>query len=224
MYEDQYKLKRNDTIRIIAIIAMTIDHIGAFIYPHIIILRIIGRFTMPVFAYAVAFGMLKTKNTEKYLIRLFIFALVSQLPFNLAGARGLSIISTIFLTALFFYIIKKQTPLCYLLSLVPAAATVLIDMDYGIYFLMLSACIYFFIDKRGVAFITGTAVTLAFSLYYYNNPIQLWSIIGLFFALLQDTKISAKLIPHTHMNKYFFYIYYPLHLLMIYGIVQLMGR
>lgn len=223
MHKDQFEIERNDTIRIMALLAMTIDHIGAFIYPHIILLRIIGRFTMPVFAYAVAIGMIKTKNSEKYLFRLFIFAVISQLPFNLAGAEGLSIISTIFLTALFFYFIKMKNPVYYVLSLVPVALTIFINMDYGIYFLMLAACVYFFSESRIAAFLIGAIVTIMFSLFYYNNPIQLWSLTGLFFALLQDTQISNKLIPKVHLNKYFFYIYYPLHLLMIYGIVQMTG-
>ena len=216
MHIDKYQGSRNETIRIMAVIAMTLDHIGAFLFPQYTILRIIGRFTMPVFSYGAAMGILKTKNEKKYIARLFIFALISQFPFYLVGAKGLSVISTIFVTVLFLYLIKKDKPIFYLLSLIPFIVSIIIPMDYGVYFLLLSTIIYVFRDRMLIAFSMGSMVTLLVSLNYYNSPIQIYSIIGLFFVCFQNTKLIKDMLPKIRLNMYFFYIYYPLHLLILY--------
>ena len=65
-------------LKLIAIITMLIDHIGAVLYPEIRWLRLIGRIAFPIFAYLVAEGFYKTSDIKKYLKRLFIFALVSD--------------------------------------------------------------------------------------------------------------------------------------------------
>ena len=218
MHIDKYQGSRNETIRIMAVIAMTLDHIGAFLFPQYTILRIIGRFTMPVFSYGAAMGILKTKNEKKYIARLFIFALISQFPFYLVGAKGLSVISTIFVTVLFLYLIKKDKPIFYLLSLIPFIVSIIIPMDYGVYFLLLSTIIYVFRDRMLITFSMGSIVTLLVSFNYYNSPIQIYSIIGLFFVCFQNTKHMKSMLPKIRLNMYFFYIYYPLHLLILYMI------
>lgn len=70
-------------IKIIALITMLIDHIGFAFFPENLLLRIIGRISMPLFAFQIAVGFDKTKSREKYIIRMLIFALVSQIPFGL---------------------------------------------------------------------------------------------------------------------------------------------
>ena len=53
-------------LKIIALIAMTIDHIGLQFLPHVTILRIIGRLAFPIFAYMIAEGCLHTRNRRRY--------------------------------------------------------------------------------------------------------------------------------------------------------------
>jgi hypothetical protein len=52
------------TIKIIACILMAIDHIGYHLFPNLIILRIIGRLSMPLFAFFIAEGCYYTKNKD----------------------------------------------------------------------------------------------------------------------------------------------------------------
>ena len=66
-------------LKIIAIAAMLIDHIGSAIDNNT--MRIIGRLAFPIFAFQLAVGYSKTKNIKKYLIRLFIFAIISFVPY-----------------------------------------------------------------------------------------------------------------------------------------------
>ena len=77
------KLKTNldtDFLKLIAILSMVIDHVGSAFFPQYPVFRWIGRLAFPIFAYCLTVGLLYTHDIKKYLIRLGIFALVSQ-PF-----------------------------------------------------------------------------------------------------------------------------------------------
>ncbi len=109
-------------LKMIAVITMLIDHIGAVIFPDIIVLRIIGRLAFPLFAFLITEGYRHTSNFNRYLGRLFIFAIISQYPFWLAFGfdAGLNIFSTLFLGLIAIHsseIIKNIIPVSYLLLL-----------------------------------------------------------------------------------------------------------
>lgn len=78
-------------VKIIAIIAMTIDHITWMIYPGYpkemlpIILHIIGRITCPIMCYFIAEGYHYTKDINKYTKRLFVFAFISHFAYVFAS-------------------------------------------------------------------------------------------------------------------------------------------
>ena len=63
-------------LKMIALITMTIDHVGVILLPQYPILRIIGRLSFPIFAYMVAEGCHYTHDIKKYAARLFLFAVV----------------------------------------------------------------------------------------------------------------------------------------------------
>src|SRR5690554_5628220 len=75
-------------LKIIAIITMLVDHAAVVFIPsdtwlHLIG-RIIGRLSFPIFAFLLVEGFFHTKNIKKYLTRLGVFALISEIPFDLA--------------------------------------------------------------------------------------------------------------------------------------------
>lgn len=84
-----YKVLNGNTIKFIAIIAMTIDHIAWAIfpgYPHKwlpIVMHIIGRITMPTMCFFVAEGFFHTRNVNKYTARMFLFAIISHFAFEI---------------------------------------------------------------------------------------------------------------------------------------------
>ena len=78
-------------LRLIACLTMLIDHIGlvfaedlASIHPLLpVIFRVIGRLAFPLFAFGIAEGVTHTSSPGKYILRMFIFALIAQIPFML---------------------------------------------------------------------------------------------------------------------------------------------
>lgn len=73
----------SNTLKIIAIITMIIDHIGYYFASYIpssiyLILRIIGRTSMPIFCYLLVQGFFYTSNFKKYILRIFIVAVITQ--------------------------------------------------------------------------------------------------------------------------------------------------
>lgn len=84
------KKLNGNTLKLIAIIAMTIDHFADVIWPGynydwwILLLHLIGRLTAPIMWFMVVEGYLHTRNLKKYILRLFIFAIISHFAYNFA--------------------------------------------------------------------------------------------------------------------------------------------
>ena len=70
-------------LKIIAIISMFCDHLGDAIFKGFSYFNYIGRIAFPIFAFQISEGYIHTKNLKKYLIRLMVFALISQIPYIL---------------------------------------------------------------------------------------------------------------------------------------------
>ena len=77
-------------LKVIGCISMLIDHIGFAFFPKITILRVIGRLAFPIFAFQASVSYEKTKNKEKYILRMLLFTIVSQLPFYLIRKVAIS--------------------------------------------------------------------------------------------------------------------------------------
>nr|WP_319489746.1 TraX family protein [uncultured Caproiciproducens sp.] len=91
----------SNTLKLIAIAAMLIDHIAWAFVPTLSplgqVMHIIGRTTAPIMCYFIAEGYYHTRSVKKYALRLFVFAVISYLPFVLFETHGLPTVQT-FLT------------------------------------------------------------------------------------------------------------------------------
>ena len=83
-------------IKILAAVLMVCDHIGAVIFPKILILRFLGRLSFPLFAWLIGQGEKHTNNFKLYLLRLVILGVVSQPIYYLTfHSSALNILATL---------------------------------------------------------------------------------------------------------------------------------
>ena len=210
-----------ELLKWIAIITMTVDHVGRILYPEFTVLRFIGRLSFPLFAYLLMLGMETTRNIRNYFIRLFVFAFISQVPFFLAIDSGpfdsLNIFFTLSAGLLFIHFFKRGS----MFVVVPMLASLVLPFDYGIYGIAVIGCMY--ILKEDTVFGVLSLVLLNALFLVPWNP-QFLSIAAIPLILLHKNgslttrKQTAEQYTIPVWRKYFFYVYYPLHLTILYVI------
>ncbi|MEJ2271731.1 MAG: TraX family protein [Candidatus Bathyarchaeota archaeon] len=200
-----------DILKWIAIITMTIDHIGAVLYPQLEILRIIGRISFPLFAYLLILGMESTRNIRSYFTRLLAIGVG---PFD-----SLNIFFTLSFGLVFVYFFKKNSWIAF----IPIFLSFILSFDYNIYGMAIIGCMY--ILNKNIKFGAGLLILLnTIFLLPWSN--QFLSLMSLPFIILHNngtldlTKYTDNEFRMPIWRKYFFYIYYPLHLSVLYFISQ----
>jgi len=214
----------------IAIVTMAIDHTACVLVPHgdplYTVMRMIGRLAFPIFCFLISEGVYHTKNRGKYLFRMGLFALLSEIPFDLAfhgklfEKSGQNVFFTLALGVLglmlydYFYKVIRFGALAF-----PALCMLLascIHTDYGaLGVLMITVCYLLrpkkYIQLAGV-FVTNVALSL-----WYKRDIQLFACA----ALIPIALYNGKRGKVSTFGQYFFYGFYPLHLLLIWGVLRL---
>lgn len=220
-------------LKIIALITMTIDHIGMYLLPQFVILRIIGRLSMPIFAYMIAEGCRYTKNRKYYLLLTLGVGLICQVVYWIAmQSLYQCIMITFSLSILFIYSIDcaltRKTVLSYFILIIVSIAIFFIcqvlpillpstdfSVSYGIYGVLLPA--FAFLGRNNLQSLALFTAGLILMNYDLGN-IQWYSLIALILlALYNGSRGKYKL-------KYLFYVYYPAHLAALYGIGLLLGK
>ena len=74
----------SNQLKLLAIVSMVVDHTGAVLFPQYRLLRLIGRAAFPIYVFLLVEGFFHTHSRPKYLLRLSVFALISEVPFDLA--------------------------------------------------------------------------------------------------------------------------------------------
>ena len=212
-----------ELLKIIAIVTMVSDHVGKILYPDLLLLQIIGRLSFPLFAYLVVLGVESTKKPRKYMATLFSFAVIAQFPYFLAfGIQPfdrLNILFSLFLCALTIYFYNKRNPLAF----VPLLLSIIL-MTEGSYYVVLTAVgMKLLTDKPKI----GALALLALNLQFLFIPdlesrIQILSLltVPLIFLHIKGWLKKEILIPENSLaystRKYFFYVFYPLHLALLF--------
>ena len=207
------KLSGNQ-LKILAAIFMTIDHIGVQIFPQFEILRIIGRLSMPIFAYMISEGAFYTKNRKKYLSTMIAISAICQIAYYFAE-RSLDqcILVTFSLSVLLIYIIDSKNIILSLIALTSCFyITQAVNIDYGFFGIMLPLLIYLGKNKSQKLLLLTLGLIL---ISPTQSAIQWYSLLSVpLIALYNGERGKLRL-------KNFFYIYYPLHLVIIYFISQI---
>ena len=217
------KLTSNQ-LKLLAMLTMTLDHIGVQLFPGVLWLRIIGRLAFPIYAYMIAEGCAHTRNRRKYLLQMAGLALLCQLVYFFAmGSLFQCILVTFTLSSLLIYACDTGSrPLTVLALLGVAFVTVALPrllpgtdfaIDYGFFGVLVPVAVYLGKTHREkLLFMAFTLAALAWSV----GDIQWYSLAALLPLALYGGQRGKR------RMKWLFYLYYPLHLAAIYGISLLL--
>ena len=230
-----------DVLKIIAITAMFIDHTAWMFIPTNsalgIICHIIGRTTIPIMCYLIAEGFFYTRNVGKYALRLFIFALVSHLPFfffqqgSFAISWGsffdsfsnTSVIWSLFLGLVALIVLNaKGMNIILKLVLIAALCVAAIPGNWSWFAVLWVVGFSFFRGKPKWQFISFSVVALLFVSRQTLLPLiggsDGWAVnffqLGLFLTIPLLLMYNSAAKPRKSL-KWVFYIFYPLHLLIL---------
>ena len=232
------------TLHILAMIFMLCDHLWGTIVPGNDWLTCIGRISFPIFAFMIVEGYFHTKSVKKYVLRLLIFALISEIPFNLMMGSG--IFYPIHQNVLWSFLIaigliclnEKVKERRVWLRILVGALSVMLGYLLGILTMVdfyhagvLSVLVFYFFRKRKWWCYIGQLVFL-----WYVNAELLGGLIyeinlfGNTYSILRQSFALLALIPiwlyrgkqgyYNKAIKYAFYAFYPLHMLIL-GIIKL---
>lgn len=216
------KLKIIDgtTLKIIAIICMLFDHLGDNIFLSQTWMRIIGRIALPLFAFCISEGYIHTKDKKRYLKRLLLFSIISEIPFNLLLNGTIiylehqNVILTFSIAVLSLIIFDKITTnkkkISYVFGtfivLLFAVISLLLKTDYNL-FAVLLVFIYYVFNSKGnnIRNIIGTV----YQVLLRNVGIYIFGALSCIPIFLYNGKKGKGI-------KWLFYIFYPGHMLIIY--------
>ena len=217
-------------LKLLAVVTMLIDHMGFTLFPHAVWMRAVGRLAFPIFCFLIAEGCAHTRDKKRYAARLLLFAVLSELPFNLmCSGQWLSwnyqnVLWTLLIGALVCWLIdwalKKRTPSAFVLTgAVMVAAYWLLELtgtDYGGWGMLLVAA--FYCARRCPYPQMAKMAIQAIGLVFFSIgvmggrvTIELWSLT----ALVPIWMYNGQRGFSNKALQYGFYAFYPVHILIL---------
>lgn len=216
----------------IALFTMIIDHIGLLFFPGYTILRIIGRLSFPIFAFLLAQGYSHTHSKFQYILRLGLFAIIAEIPYDLCFHRtafywdSQSILVELFIGFLALICLEQTLRRNYLWifgCVLALLLSLVANASYGIYGILIIMAFYAFRKTRGAdmlaflgltyVFYGITSYSLAFLGESYSilqlNSVQMYACMAAVPLAIYNGKLGKK------PSKWMFYIVYPVHLLVL---------
>ena len=208
-------------LKITALLTMLIDHIGCVflmergdvIYKAF---RAVGRISFPIICFMLVEGFIHTHSRKKYMINLLIFSIISEIPYDLAFGHKLIDVSeqnvmwTLLLGVIMMCFIEKfeySFTAKMTAVLIAGFVAVLLKTDYSIWGILSIAIFYMQRYDR------KNALLLTCFLMFAQGKMQSFGVLAIPFIMAYDgTKNDVK------MPKYFFYAFYPVHILALWGI------
>jgi len=205
------------SLKVIAIISMTIDHLGLYMLGgedaasfsvsyHL--MRMVGRLAFPIFAFLLVEGYVHTHDFRKYITSLFVAAVISDIPWMLLGGVGShNVMFTLLLGLIAIAFVDRfwQNRLLTLavIGIIGGLAEWL-QTDYSWRGIFLICVLFMFRDKPLLAFMFGVPFLMVYGVA--------GSAAGLMMPMLYS---GQRGFAKGWLMKYFFYAFYPLHLMLI---------
>ena len=215
------KFLTGNQLKLIAMAAMTCDHVGLQLLPQYPLLRIIGRLALPIYAYMIGEGCRYTRDRRRYLLSIAVLALVCQVVFWFASASLYqSILVTFSLSICLIYALDRALRGNWLPAAICSLSVLFLSVvlpqllpahlnygiDYGIWGILLPVAVYFAPDRAKLAALSIALLPLCIG----QGGAQWYCYLAVILLLFYNGKRGK-----TPM-KNLFYIYYPAHLAIIY--------
>lgn len=226
-------------LHIMAMVFMIFDHLwGVFATDGYLWMTCIGRLTYPIFAFMIVEGYFHTKNLKKYVLRLLIFALISEIPFNLVMSSSWiaplhqNVLWTFLIGILLIFLNEKANKKALGVRILVFIGTALLGcllgiitfVDYNHGGVLIILMFYVFRERKWWALL-GQIVCLYFiSVEVISGqfiPIELFGktfelVVQSFcvLALIPIWLYQGKQGPYNKAIRYLYYGFYPAHLLL----------
>lgn len=213
---------KQEELKILACVSMLLDHIGAVLLP-LKILRIIGRISFPIYCFLLAQGARHTHNPKKYVIRLLVAAIVSEIPFDLYFYGSLTlqhqnVFLTLFLGLAMILVSRSvKYPVAYILPF--ALVAEFIRADYGAWGIFLIAIFAFTEHLPHARIVQTIALCLLFcimpssyvTVLSVKIPTQLFGAV----SMLPISLYCGQKREQNRLVQWMFYLFYPAHILIL---------
>ena len=238
---DKIRCLNGNTLKIIAAVCMVIDHVGLLFFPYVIEFRIIGRLAFPIFAFMISEGARYTKNKLKYFSTMFILALICQTVYFFfdSGSTYMCILVTFSVAIPLIYVLQfvkagiLSPKSSFTVKIIYAFTGILavfavkainsfLEIDYGFWGCLLPAFasltdfrgieIPKWLDKLQLDTIPVRLLFFSVGLFLLAGSvksIQIYALLAVPLLLLYSEKRGK------YKLKYFFYLFYPLHLVFL---------
>lgn len=222
-------------------VAATIPAEFLSLYSMYRVMRLVGRIAFPIFAFLLFEGFMHTSNHKRYLLRVGLCALLAEIPFNLIVTTAAPVYRLTGVETSLLYPNYQNTVFTLFLALLMLCAMKWLEPSedlpktafvrwLGQLACVLAACVISVVARLDYSYICILFVTVLY-FFRYNKKMQI--IFGCLIFLVTNTDIAALLafVPIAMYNgyiirskkfKYFFYIFYPAHLLVLYLISLVM--
>ena len=228
-------------LKIIAMVTMLVDHLGAVIFPQYRIMRIIGRIAFPIYAYCLTVGCVYTHNMLRYVQRIVLLALIVQplyvvamhhtnaamysvafaenpvwavLNFYIASWNHPSILLSLALGLILLWSIRDRH-LIITVAMLVFTWIIQDSLDYGFNGILLMLLFFLFcqIPLLSLPVVAGFII-------WWGMQGSMYEIFGLrfssqIFAVLALPFIYIRTNTRLRINKWVFYLFYPAHLIVI---------
>ena len=234
-------------LKILACLFMLIDHIGVVLFPQYEWMRIVGRLSYPLFAFCIAEGCRYTKNKLRRFLSVFVLGVICEIAFVVTQGMYIgNILLTFSISILLIYLLQyakkkylentKNGVLLFALFAVSIVLTFVfcryVGVEYGFFGVMTPVFVTLFDDEskdgdnkyknKSKRFVSCLLFAVSLLMMSLLNPplgsIQLWCLLSVLLVLLYNGQKGR------YSFKYGFYLFYPIHILVIQGIYVLVSN
>lgn len=240
-YGERYRGLTGNQLKVIGIVAILIDNVGAVViqggilhageraaYQSIIathsgqiwmiagqVCRYCGRLAFPIFAFLVAEEFVRTRERARYAIRMLVFAVISEVPFDLAVYHKVfypyyqNMLFTLFIGIMVIYVMEYARNLWVQIAALAAGCALawLLQTDYNVMGVLLIAAMYWLRYNDTAQLCVGVAMCAVESVSYYCV-----SALAFVPIVMYNGRRGA------FQLKYLLYVFYPAHFLVLYGL------